>query len=115
MAHPHRLSHASTHIVGDRIARACFTRPLPPELEFATDTLFKSNSARLEGGGVEVFAQGDVSPLANIFDDTASIKSNSAGQDGGGFCDMSDVLTFPTGVVSHNTPDDFCVCGPGMN
>jgi len=78
------------------------------------NTLIKSNSAGLEGGGVEVFAQGDVSPLANIFDDTDSIKANSAGQDGGGICDMSDVLTFPTGVVSHNTPDDFCACGPGM-
>jgi hypothetical protein len=76
-------------------------------------TLLASNSAGHDGGGVSVFSQFDVSAHANIFDDTDSIKSNSAG-DGGGVCDMGDVLTFPTGVVSHNTPDDFCACGPGM-
>jgi hypothetical protein len=74
-------------------------------------TLFASNYAGLDGGGVSVFSQLDVSALTNIFDDTDSIKSNSAGTDGGGVCDMGDVLTFPTGVVSHNTPDDFCASG----
>lgn len=78
------------------------------------NTSFMKNSAGFEGGGVEVFSQGDVSPLTNIFDDTDSITKNSAGHDGGGVCDMSDVLTFPTGIVSLNTADDFCACGPGM-
>ena len=78
------------------------------------NTSFTKNSAGFEGGGVEVFSQGDVSALTNIFDDTDSITKNSAGQDGGGVCDMSDALTFPTGVVSRNAPDDFCTCGPGM-
>ena len=69
------------------------------------DSRVAHNNAGINGGGLFIWP----SYADNAaFTGSDAIRRNRAGQDGGGVCDRSGTVSVPAGIVTRNSPDDFC-------
>ena len=69
------------------------------------DSRVAHNNAGINGGGLFIWP----SYADNAaFTGSDAIRRNRAGQDGGGVCDQSGTVSVPAGIVTRNSPDDFC-------